>query len=83
MFVLHIILQLLASHTYLKSGLTIITNLTYHLRLLSIKVSFFLLCDEPLPMHLPTPAVGGTVSTPASSLPGLQEIALHRHDVPA
>ena len=28
-------------------------------------------------------AVGGTVSTPVSSLPGLQEIALHRHDVPA
>ena len=30
-----------------------------------------------------TPAVGGTVSTPVSSLPGLQEIALHWHIVPA
>ena len=34
-------------------------------------------------LRVPTPAVGGTVSTPASSLPGLQEIALHRHIVPA
>ena len=34
--------------------------------------------------RVPTPAVGGgTVSTPASSLPGLQEIAPHLHDVPA
>ena len=30
-------------------------------------------------LRVPTPAVGGTVSTPASSLPGLQEIASHRH----
>ena len=29
--------------------------------------------------RVPTPAVGDTVSTPASSLPGLQEIASHRH----
>ena len=34
-------------------------------------------------LRVPTPAVGGTVSTPASSLPGLQEIASHRHIVPA
>ena len=34
-------------------------------------------------LRMPTPAVGGTVSTPASSLPGLQEIASHRHIVPA
>ena len=31
---------------------------------------------------MPTPAVGGTVSTPASSLPGLQEIASHQHILP-
>ena len=33
--------------------------------------------------RVPTPAVRGTVSTPASSLPGLQEFASHRHIVPA
>ena len=34
-------------------------------------------------LQVPTPAVGGTVSTPASSLPGLQEIASNQHIVPA